>query len=69
MFLPQVAEDIGSEVKFQRDFLEQVVCDFAVLVIFCLFRILDGERRVHVEGLDRRLVCFMIQAIMEFYML
>lgn len=50
MFLPQVAEDIGTEVKYQRDFLEQVVCNFAVFVIFCLFRILGGEESA-VEGL------------------
>jgi len=62
---PQVAEDIGSEVKHQRDFLEQVVCNFAVFVIFCLFRILGGERRVHVEGLEPRVICFMTRAIME----
>ena len=39
IFLAQVAEEIGTEMKYQKDFLEQLVRNFLddLLFRFCLF--------------------------------
>jgi len=59
MFLPQVAEDIGTEVKYQRDFLEQVVCNFfSFCYFFSCFEFWGGEE-CGFEGLGfKQYLCF-----------